>query len=142
MSLLSLLVLILFISNVIGHFFPPVGILASPVFIIIMVGLIIFTANNFKFFIKCLLAYSFIGLNDVGLRLFAGGIHDSEGIGWINALFFAGLLPCVIMLFAWLFRNRNSVNWISISGVLLFVFLIYIHLQIFKTLGTQINYHF
>jgi len=139
MSLLNLLVLILFTSIAIGHFFPPVGILASPFIIIIMTGLIIFTDNKFKFMIKCLLAYSFIGLNDVGLRLFAGGIHDSEGIGWINALLFAGLIPCIIMLFVGLFRNRNSANWVSISGILIFVFLIYIHLQIFETLGIQLN---
>ena len=133
--LVGLLTLILLISITIGHFLPPLGILAIPIIITLMTGLIIFTGNGFNILVKSVLSYLFIGLNDIGIKLFAGGIHDSEGTGWIHLMLFIGLIPSSIILFRAVYRDKNVTKWIKTIGILLFILLIIIHLKIFETLG-------
>ena len=133
--LVGLLTLILLLSITIGHFLPPLGILAIPVVIPLMIGLIIFTDNGFNSLAKSVLSYLFIGLNDIGIKLFAGGIHDSEGTGWTHLMLFIGLIPSSIMLFRAVSRDKNASKWFKTISILLFILLIIIHLIIFETLG-------
>ncbi|MFD1258862.1 hypothetical protein ACFQ3S_18790 [Mucilaginibacter terrae] len=137
--LIGLLTLLLLISTVIGHFLPPTGILTSPIVISIIAGLIMFSDNSFNVIVKSILTYLFIGLNDIGIKLFSGGIHDTEGMGWIHMLLFIGLVPSFIMLLVSVVRDKNSTNWIKAFSILLFILLINIHLQLFDTLGVQEN---
>ncbi|MGY4538149.1 glucan phosphoethanolaminetransferase (alkaline phosphatase superfamily) [Mucilaginibacter sp. UYNi724] len=136
-TLIGLLILILLLSVIAAHFLPPVGLLSTPVIISLMTGLIIFTDNDFSIFVKSLFAYLFIGLNDIGFKLFAGGIHDTEGLGWVHLLLFVGLVPCFIMLVIGALRDTKSTNWVKIISILIFLLLVYIHFQVFKTLGVQ-----
>lgn len=115
------------------------GIVISPLVIFIMTGLIVFTKNDFNFFVKCLLTYLFIGLNDVGIKFFSGGKHDYEGLGWIHMFLFIGLVPSIVMLVIGLFKGRKSAHSVAVSSILLFVFLIYVHLQLFETLGVRVD---
>ncbi|WP_158797335.1 hypothetical protein [Pedobacter sp. L105] len=137
-TLIGLLILILLISIIIGHFLPPAGILATPVVISVMTGLIVFTNVDFNIFAKLFLSYLFIGLNDIGTKLYAGGIHDMEGIGWIHTLLFIGLIPCFIMILIGVYQDKMSVAWVKIVSVLTFILLIYIHLEVFETLGVHV----
>lgn len=129
--------LILLTSILIGHFWPPNGILATPLVITVMIGLILFTDVDFNIFVKIFLSYLFIGLNDINIKLFAGGLHDMEGIGWIHMLLFIGLIPCFIMLLIAVYQDKVFNIWIKILGVLMFILMIYIHLEIFETLGVH-----
>jgi len=138
-TLISLLMLILLISIIVGHFLPPSGILGVPIVISLMTGLIIFANSEFNILIKSLLCYLFIALNDIGIKLFAGGIHDMEGVGWINMMLLIGLGISFVMLLIGVFRDRISKNWTKVLSVLLFILLIYIHLRIFETLGVHVN---
>ena len=137
--LISLLILILSLSVIIGHFLPPTGILAAPIVISVMTALVIFTNNDFSILAKSILSYLFIGLNDIGIKLFAGGRHDMEGIGWIHMLLFIGLVPCFIMLLIGVFRDKGSAIEIKILSILVFILLIYVHLEVFETLGVYVN---
>lgn len=134
-TLIGFLTLILLLIVIIGHFLPPTGVLITPVTISLMAGVIIFTNNEFSILIKSILCYLYIGLNDIGIKLFAGGIHDSEGTGWIHVMLFIGLVPCFIMLLIGVFQDKGSTNWIKAISILVFILLIFIHLQIFETLG-------
>jgi len=138
-TLIGLLTLILLLSVIVGRFLPPTGILITPLVISLMTGLIIFTDNSFSILIKSVLSYLFIGLNDIGIKLFAGGLHDKEGIGWIHTLLFIGLIPCFVMLLIGIFRDKNSTTWIKALSILIFTLLIYVHLEIFETLGIHIS---
>ncbi|QHS56493.1 hypothetical protein GWR56_13450 [Mucilaginibacter sp. 14171R-50] len=138
-KLISLLVIILLISVIVGHFLPPTGISLIPLIVTLMTGLIIFTNNDLSILLKSILTYLFIGLNDIGIKLFSGGIHDTEGMGWIHMLLFIGLVPCFIMLIIGVLRDKGSAILIKVLSVLLFILLIFVHLQIFETLGVQEN---
>lgn len=131
--------LILFLSISIGHFLPPTGILVIPIVLLLMVVLIVFTDNSFNIFEKSIISYLCIGLNDLGIKLFAGGIHDLEGIGWIHMSLFIGLIPCTIVLLFGVVRDKNANIWLKILSIVMFVFLIYSHLEIFETIGVVVQ---
>lgn len=134
---MGILLLILLLSIIIGHFLPPSGILSTPVIISLITALVIFTDNDFSILVKSIVSYLFIGLNDIGIKLFAGGRHDLEGIGWIHMLLFIGLVPCFIMLLVGVLHDKRASIWVKVFSVLVFILLIYIHLEIFETLGVH-----
>lgn len=139
---IGLLILILLLSVIVGHFLPPVGILASPIIISIMTGLIVFGKNGFSILVKSVLSYLFIGLNDIGIKLFAGGIHDFQGMGFMHVFLFIGLIPCFVMLLITVSRDTASNTWVKVLSILVFILLIYVHLQLFQNLGVdQTRYH-
>lgn len=138
-SIIGLLTLVLLLNIIIGHFLPPTGILITPLIISVMIGLIVFTDNSLNIFEKSVLSYLYIGLNDIGIKLFSGGRHDMEGIGWIHTMLFIGLVPCFIMLLIGVFRDKNSSIWLQVLSVIIFVLLIYAHLEIFETLGVDVS---
>ena len=134
-SLIALLTFLILLSIIIAHFLPPTGILVIPVVISVMIALIIFTDNSFTIIQKSALSYLCIAFNDVGTKLFAGGRHDMESIGWIHMMLFIGLVPCFIMLITGALRDDKSSVWTRILSSLIFVLLMYVHIEIFETLG-------
>lgn len=136
-GLAGVLVLILLSSITIGHFFPTAGILIIPVIILMIIWFIMFTEVDCSIYLKSFFCYFFIGLNDIGIKLFAGGRHDLEGIGWIHTLFFVGLIPGFIILVAGVFRHKKSSVVIKVISVLIFILLVYSHFEMFETLGVD-----
>ncbi len=134
-KLIGLLALILAFSIIISHFIAAVAIIGIPIIISLATGLVMFTDNGLSLFIKAVIAYLFIGLNDIGIKLFAGGIHDYEGLGWIHMMLFIGLVPSFIMLIIETFRDKNSTIWTKLGSIILFGALISIHFLLFKKLG-------
>lgn len=136
---MCLLIILLLASIVISHFLPPSGIFMTPVTISIMTGLILFSDTDFSILVKSVLSYLLIGLNDIGIKLFAGGKSDLAGMGWIHLFLFIGLVPCFIMLLISVFRDKMSSLGIKALSVLIFMLLIYMHLKIFETLGVDVS---
>ncbi|SHN28428.1 hypothetical protein [Mucilaginibacter sp. OK098] len=134
-KLISLLIFMLLLSVTGGHFLPPFGVLFSPIIMSLMTYLILFTHNSFKILAKSVLSYLCIGLNDVGIKLFAGGVHDFEGMGFVHLLLFIGLAPCLVMLLMAVKSDEHSNKWIKVLSIVVFILLIYIHIQLFQTLG-------
>lgn len=137
--LICLLIILLLASVIIGHFLPPTGIFMTPVTISLMTWLILFSDTDFSILVKSVLSYLFIGLNDIGMKLFAGGKSDLAGMGWIHLSLFIGLVPCFIMLLVSVFRDKRSSFGIKALSVLIFMVLIYMHLKMFKMLGVHID---
>src|SRR5690606_12848863 len=96
--LFMLLLLVLFFSVISSHFFPPFGILIIPVILSLFGILIVFTENPLTTISKPILTYFFIGMNDIGIKLFAGGKSDYQGAGIINLMLCVGVFICFIML--------------------------------------------
>jgi hypothetical protein len=137
-TLICLLIFILALSIISCIFLLPKAILFIPLTISLMTGLIVFTDNGFNILIKSSLSYLFIGLNDIGIRLFAeGGKHDFEGNGLIVLLLFIGLVPCFIMLLIGVFRDKDYSLWIKAFSIAIFILLICVHLILFQTLGVD-----
>lgn len=83
-----------------------------------------------------MLCYLLIGLNDIGVKIFGYGVHDSEGQGWLTVFFFVfGVIPTVIMLFIQIVQDRSSTIRMNVVGIFVFAALVYVHLQVFGSLG-------
>jgi hypothetical protein len=138
-SIIGLLTLVLLFSITTGHFFPPMGVLLIPVVVSLMIGLLVFIKSDLNIIEKSVLSYLCIGLNDIGIKLFSGGRHDLEGLGWIHMMLFIGLVPCFMMLLISIFRDKSSSVWLKALSVAIFMLLICLHVVMFETLGVEVS---
>jgi hypothetical protein len=123
------------LNGLIGHFFAPNGIMFTPIVLTITSTLVCFGTKNIKIIFISFLTYFFVALNDILIKLYSGGSHDSVGLGWIQLLLFVGLLPTFGILLISIFRRKEETLTNKIIAVFLFVGLIAGHLQLFGTLG-------
>ena len=99
------------ISNMIGHFAPPFSILATPFLLTFIITEINYKLFQLNFHLTVLYSFGLLLLNDILIRLYAGGTHDSVGKAWI--LLFSGiaLLIAFITMLIYSFttlRNNKS----------------------------------
>jgi hypothetical protein len=132
---LGLATLTVFLNGLIGHFFAPNGIMLTPIVLTITTSLVCFGTKNIKIILLSALTYLFVALNDISIKLYSGGSHDSEGLGWIHMLLFVGLLPTFGILLTTIFRNKQETLTNKIIALIMFVGLIAGHLQLFSNLG-------
>jgi hypothetical protein len=124
------------ISNgLIGHYLAPSGILLTPIVMTITTSLVCYKTNNIKIVFISALTYLFVAFNDISIKLYSGGSHDSEGLGWIQIMFFIGLLPTFGMLLSTIFRHKEETVGAKIIAVIIFIILIAGHLKLFNSLG-------
>ena len=132
-------VLLLLISNYLGHVYPPFSISWTPFLIGLFTGLVLFV-TNFKLVAKFGFIVGLIISNDVLIKFFAGGTHDWEGVGWISMFCFLGLIFSFIIILLYGFtkrvqRKKEYYIYVIISIVILITYLSY-----FDSLGmTYIN---
>ena len=132
---LGLALLTVIINGLIGHFFAPNGIMLTPVVLTITTYLVCFKTKNIKVPFISILIFLFVALNDISIKLYSGGRHDNEGLGWVHLLLFVGLVPTFGILLTTIFRRKEE-NLISrILSIVLFIGLIAGHLQLFSGLG-------
>jgi hypothetical protein len=132
---LVLAILTVILNGFIGHFFAPNGIMLTPIVLLITTSLICFGTKNVKPIFISILTFLFVALNDISIKLYSGGSHDSEGLGWIHMLLFIGLLPTFGILLAAIFNSKEVTFTNKIIAVFLFVGLTAVHLQLFRNLG-------
>ena len=126
---------VIVINNIIGHFFAPNGIMFTPIVLIILAILIGLSNTQLKPIWKSVLLAVFIGMHDIGIKLYSGGSHDYEGLGWIHGLLFIGLIPAYGILIYGIFKTKNESKRNKWIAIVLFPLLIWIHLLIFSDLG-------
>lgn len=117
-----------FFSNYLGHVSPPTSILLTPI-VIVGIAIAILKVDSIELMTKSIIISSFIILNDLLIRTYAGGTHDSQGNGWIMLMFLIGSLFALIafMIFASRNEDRISKPWMSfiVSVLLLSSYTIY-----------------
>lgn len=123
------------LNGLIGHFFAPNGILLTPVVLTITTSLVCLGTKNIKVILISTLTYLFVALNDISIKLYSGGSHDQEGLVWIHALLFIGLIPTFGILLTRSFRQKDEKLINKLLAVGLFIGLIALHLQLFGNLG-------
>lgn len=128
------------LNGLIGHFFAPNGILLTPIILTITTSIICFRTKNIKVIFISILTFSFVALNDISLKLYSGGTHDNEGLGWIHLLLFVGLIPTFGILLSTVLKKKDEKSINKIFAIILFVSLISIHLQLFSNLGLGRHY--
>lgn len=110
--------LILFIAGIIilfngylGHYFPPNGILITPLVLGLSCGLIILFTEKLKIIYKSLLLIACAVFNDYLILNYSGGIHDYEGNAWISLFLFFGSIVSLILLLLGLFFTDEKERW-------------------------------
>lgn len=132
---LGLALLTVGVNGLIGHFLAPGGILLTPLVLALTTALVVFGTEKINAIGLSALTYLFVALNDIAIKLWSGGSHDSPGLGWIHLMLFIGLVPACIFLFRAIVRRRNDSTVTKIIAIGLFAGLIVLHLYMFGKLG-------
>jgi hypothetical protein len=127
--------LVVVANGFIGRFVTPNGILLTPVILTITTLLVVFGAKGLNPIWRSALVYLFVALNDILIKLYSGGSHDNEGLGWIHLLLFVGLLPTFGVLLTTTWRDNKFAIRDKIIGIVIFPILIIIHLYFLGDLG-------
>ena len=138
--LIGIATFIVILNGLIGHFFAPNGILLTPIVLTITTYLICFETKNIKVIFISILTFLFVVLNDIFIKLYSGGTHDNEGLGWVHLLLFVGLVPTFGILLSSVLKRNDEKSINKIVAIILFAILITIHLQLFSNLGLGRHY--
>jgi ABC-type multidrug transport system fused ATPase/permease subunit len=116
---------IIFISNVVGHFAGPFSIMATPIILPLIVGGINSSLYKTNYYLTVLYGFGLLLLNDLLVRLYAGGIHDDAGKGWIALVYIFAFSICVLTMTAFAFRLNKLYttkrNTLAVSTKIVFV---------------------
>lgn len=127
---------VLVVGNVImGHFAPPLEIFLSPVVTSVTTLITVIALVNTPYVWSAVMSYIYIAINDLGIKLYGGGNHDSEGSGWINAFLLISLGCSGIILLLCMGHNKQSKWPVKTLSVILFVLLGCAHLYLFGLVG-------
>ena len=137
---LSIAVIIAISNGIIDHFFAPTGVYLLPVIIISSTSLINLNKEKFNILIQPIFTFILISLSDIGIKLYGGGVHDSEGQGFLIVFLFVGLLPGFIVLVLSAFLRKDVPVAAKFASVFLFLLLIYLYLQFLGNLGIGRSY--
>lgn len=114
-------------NGYIGHYFAPDGITYTPLVIGITSCLVTLATKGLTPIWKGIFTFIFIALNDVSLKLYAGGTHDDEGEAILQMMLFLGLIPAIGFLIASNGRdkvatpNQSYQEWYYFFCCLLFI---------------------
>lgn len=137
---LGLAALTVILNGLIGHFFAPNGIVLTPVVLIITTLLVCYGMKSIKVILISILTFLFVAMNDISIKLYAGGTHDNEGLDWVHLLLFVGLVPAFGILLTRTLSSKGEKVINRILAILLFIGLISVHLQLFSDLGLGRHY--
>ncbi len=119
-SIILLGLAIIIVANVAGHYFPPLSLLSSFIYMNFIVGVV--NRELYKGDFKLTVIYNFALLlaNDLLIRLYAGGIHDSQGKAWFWMMFHIGFVIAVFIMGSQLMslQKEDKSSWFSNFNVL------------------------
>ncbi len=86
---------------------------ATAVIPFIIVAVVNYQLYRINFFGAVLYGYSIVLLNDILVRVYAGGTHDQEGKAWVMLLSTSAFVLCTVSLLIYAFttlsqKGRNS----------------------------------
>ena len=132
---------ILVVANTLfAHFFAPTGMLLTPIALIVVTTLVCFKVKTINPIHLTIITFGLIALHDIGIKLYAGGSHDGEGLSWVHLLMFLGLVPSYIILVSSIFQDKERNRKEKLTAVLLFPLLIAGRLFLFGDLGLGLYY--
>jgi len=98
-------VILILVSNIIGHFAPPFSLCITPILLTVIIGGLNYPLFKENFYWTILYSVVLMLFNDLFLRLYAGGIHDQVGKALImifftitSVLVFITVLVCSIAI--------------------------------------------
>ena len=134
-KLLIYAVILVVVNVLIGHFLPPSGIMLSPIVIVLIT---VFVLNlEVRVLVKSLVIGGLISLQDIGVKLFSGGTHDYEGLGWIHFMLLMGVTPSFLAIVYFFAIDKDESVYKKIFSALIFILLLVFHLSLFSELGVN-----
>ncbi|WP_132036896.1 hypothetical protein [Flavobacterium circumlabens] len=131
---------IVILNIIIDHLFAPIGLILTPIILIIVSFLIAFQTYKIKPIWKSILTFGLVALHDIGIKLYGGGSHDIEGQLWVHMLLFIGLFPTFGILLTSILRDGNESVLNLVISALIFPILIFTYLHFFSELGIGRHY--
>jgi hypothetical protein len=131
--------LLIFINQVIGNILPPYGIFLTPLLLLITTILFLIPKNP-NILVCTIYCYLAFAINDIGLKLFAGGTHDAVGGAWISVFGVIGSIISYVILIFYMFNDKHK-NYKRISiSIILFPILVIIHFYLLMDFGVNVHY--
>ena len=130
---LPLAVLLVGTNVCLDYYCAPIGILLTPGVIPLTV-MLISSPTRHSPITKTVLSVLLISLNDVGIKLFGGGMHDLEGQGVFHVVLLIASALAYLILIARILRDKQRPA-VKIVGLVLFPLLLIVHLYLTKNLG-------
>lgn len=97
-TIIGLAILIIVVSNILGHFFPPFSIFATPFLMILIIARLNNPLYKSKFKFTILYNVGLLLFNDLFIRFYAGGTHDQEGKGLISLFFVITFIFAIVSM--------------------------------------------
>jgi len=128
------LTLILF-SNFIGHFTASFSIMITPILLPIIIGGLNFSLYKRTYYLTVVYGFGLLLLNDILIRLYAGGINDDAGKGWTMLFFIIAFVIASLTMAAFAFTsnkpNDKKKNVITVLSKIIFFFIIAVLVGLF-----------
>ncbi len=132
---------LLLAANVLmGHYRAPSGMLFSPLVAAGMTWLIMFYGPAWPPYLQTGLCALLLALQDIGIKLTAGGSHDAEGQGFMNLMVLVGALLSLGFIARALWGQKQLAWWCKLAALVFFPLLLFIHLELFNALGEGLYY--
>ena len=129
-------VCLLLVGNVLlGHYEAPNGMVLSPLVAACMTWLIMFHGPQCPPYVQTGVCALLLALQDIGIKLTAGGSHDAEGQGVMNLMVLLGALLSLGFITSALWKQKQVAWWLRLAALSLFPLLILLHLELFNALG-------
>jgi uncharacterized membrane protein YGL010W len=132
-------ILIVLVDILIGHFFAPTGITNLPIALIVITILILFY-TKFNINSQCLIIALLFLFADIGLKLYAGGTHDSEGQDFYNLFYFIGAIPSFGLIIFRVLKNTEINKVKKVFIILAFLIFLYFQNDLLGDLGYGKSY--
>lgn len=132
-------IILVLLHTYIGHYYSPNGISLLPI-TMILVTIMIFQFTNLKIYFKLLITAILFLMLDIGIKLYAGGTHDLEGLEWMYFFYLFGLIFCLPIILYKIFKNAEINTTTKILLVILFLVFLYFQKNIFWDLGLGRSY--
>jgi hypothetical protein len=96
------------LNIILGKILPPASILLTPYLLPLLGYIICLSPRENKTIQTAQILTLLIIINDLGIKKFAGGSHDSQGLGWINLTFILGFIPSYIISVIGIWKTNSS----------------------------------
>ncbi len=96
------------VSNIIGHFAGPFSILATPILLTIIIAGINSHLYKSNFILTIVYNFGLLLLNDLLIRLYAGGTHDQVGKALISLFFIVAFVLALITMAIYCFISFDE----------------------------------
>ncbi len=108
--------MIMILANFAGHYFPPFSLFSSFIYINVIIAFINLKLYKINFRLTAIYNFILLIVNDLLIRYYAGGNHDSVGMAICTVMFCLGFIISVIIMTTYSLTNFKESKLEKISN--------------------------